>query len=198
MTGWSQEDLDELWGDVLDGGADEESIAALPLLADMADDPELAEQAVAIAGAIMASAGTRDDHLAATFLTAANRLLPTTDDYYANLLAAQLTFEGTGFSPRQAAALDLRTCEIPCPACHTSITLLFDLSLAKASFVDEIGDTSQLKPQDPATLTGIGLRLYDTAAEHGQEHVQLAVTHLFGQATCPLCAAGFTVADRLL
>ncbi|MDX8037400.1 hypothetical protein SK803_45010 [Lentzea sp. BCCO 10_0856] len=126
-----------------------------------------------------------------------NRLLPTADDYYASLLAAQLTFEGTGLSPRLAAALDLRTCEIPCPACHTSITLLFDLSLAKASFIDEIGDTSPLEPQNPAALTGIGRRLYDTATAHGQEHVQLAVTHLFGQATCPLCAGGFTVADRL-
>jgi hypothetical protein len=197
VTDWSQESLDELWGDVLDGGADDESIAALPHLADLADNPELAEQAVALAGAIMTSTGTRDDRLAATLLATTNRLLPTSGDYYADLLAAQLAFEGVAYWPNLAAVLGMLPHDTPCPGCGTAITLVFDLGLAKASFIDDIGDTSALTPLDPAALTGIGRRLYDTAASHGQERVQRAVLHLFGQATCPLCAAEFAVADRL-
>lgn len=199
MTDWSRETLDELMGDVLDGGADEESIAALPHLADLADDPELAEQAIAIAGAIMASGPAfRDEHLAAVLLAASNRLLPTARDYYGYLLAGQLAFEGIGHWPRLAQGLDLRYYEVLCPSCGTNVWLVFDLSIAKASYVDEIGDTSPLRPLEPAALTGIGRRLYDTAAAHGQERVMQAIRYVFGQATCPLCAAEFTIADRVL
>jgi hypothetical protein len=198
VTNWTQDDLDELWGDVLDGGADEESIAALPSLADLVENQELAAHALTVAGSIMASAGTHDAQLAARLLAATNRLLPTAGDYYAHLLAAQLTFEGAGHPLRLAQTLDLRMCDVSCPACGTAVTLLFELGLAKASFVDEIGDTSTLRPVDPAALAGVGRRLYDTAADHGQERVQLAVVHLFGQATCPLCSAEFAVADRVL
>ncbi|NKE59971.1 hypothetical protein FXN61_25495 [Lentzea sp. PSKA42] len=200
MTDWSQETLDELWGDFIDGGASPESFAALPKLADLANDPELAEQAVSLAGAIIAAGGAevRDERLAAELLAAANRLLPASDDYYASLLAAQLAFEGVAYWPNLAESLGSLPFDVLCPSCGTDITLLFDLSLAKASFIDEIGDTSPLQPVDPSALTGIGRRLYDTAASHAQERVMRAVAHLFGQATCPLCAAEFTVAGRVL
>ncbi len=198
MTDFSQEDLDELMGDVLDGGADEESIAALPLLADLAGDPELGEQAVAVAAAITASAGVLDEHLTTRFLAASNRLLPTARGYYAYLLAGQLAFDGTGYWPRLAQGLDLRYLDVLCPSCGTNVWLMFDLSIAKASYIDDIGDTSPLAPREPAALTDIARRLYDTAAAHDQERVMLAVQYFFGQATCPLCSAEFTIADRVL
>ncbi|MET9632493.1 hypothetical protein ABZX92_34060 [Lentzea sp. NPDC006480] len=198
MADFSQEELDELMGDVLDGGADEESIAALPRLADLADDPELGEQAVALAGAIMASGAARDEHLADRFLAASNRLLPTANGYYGCLLAGQLAFEGTEYWPRLAHGLDMRYYDVPCPRCDTTIWLVFELGIAKASYIDEIGDTSPLRPVEPSALTGTARRLYDTAAAHGRQSVMDAIRHVFGQATCPLCATEFSVAGRVL
>ncbi|KJK36223.1 hypothetical protein UK23_42340 [Lentzea aerocolonigenes] len=198
MADFSQEDLDELMGDVLDGGADEESVAALPQLASLVDDPELGRQAVALAGAIMASGAARDEHLANIFLAASNRLLPEADDYYAYLLAGQLAFEGTKHWPRLAQGLDLRYYDVPCPSCGTNISLVFELAIAKASYIDDIGDTSPLQPLDADALTGIARRLYDTASAHGRERVMEAIRYMFGRATCPLCATEFTVSDQVL
>lgn len=201
MTDWSQvgtdpELLDELWGDVLDGGADASNIAALPHLAALTSNPS----AVALAGLIIAAGGpsTRDEALAATLLAAANRLLLTEDGYYAHLLAGILAFEGVGYWPRLGQSLDLRYLELPCPACEDRVTLLFELSIAKASFIDEIGDTSPLLPADPSALSGLGRRLHDTAAGHGHDLVAQAVLRLFGRVSCPLCAEEFAVADGVL
>ncbi|WP_127502934.1 hypothetical protein [Actinoplanes solisilvae] len=61
------------------------------------------------------------------------------------------------------------------------------------------GDVQRLplRPADPASLTGVGRWMYDTAEVHGQTTMADGLTYLFGFATCPHCDRDFGVAELI-
>ncbi|MFF9206536.1 hypothetical protein ACF1AE_33050 [Streptomyces sp. NPDC014986] len=46
-------------------------------------------------------------------------------------------------------------------------------------------------------MDGIGRRLHDIALADGHQDVASAMTYVFGDATCPDCETGFSVADQV-
>ena len=62
----------------------------------------------------------------------------------------------------------------------------------------DLGDVDRrpLRLASPVDLRGTGRWMYDTAVRDGQDRIADGITHLFGRAECPRCAAVFTVADE--
>ncbi|MFS8096598.1 hypothetical protein LFM09_05605 [Lentzea alba] len=190
-----QDAWSELWGALCHQGSTyPASYAALPHLAAIDD-----VQAVVLAGGIVADGGdeVRAEHAAAisTLLARANELLPGADEEtYAYLVESVLTFEGLVDSVDALAwGVADEEYEIECPECGTATLILVAEGVSRA---DDHPDRP-LRPADPAQLTGIGRRVYETAANHGKKKVARVFLHAFGQATCPACGIEVTVADLL-
>lgn len=62
---------------------------------------------------------------------------------------------------------------------------------------DQEVETRPLRPADPAAMEGIGRRLHEIARTDGQQKVADALTCVFGEATCPDCATGFSVVEQI-
>ncbi|MEU6764077.1 hypothetical protein ABZ916_16320 [Streptomyces sp. NPDC046853] len=194
------------------------SFAALPWLAGVAggQDREQAGNALALAGAIMAgvdqphgAGDVRAEHAAdiAVLASLADARLRTAEDpaEYAYLLEAVLSFEGVaGWRETLAQGLMNEEYEVTCPQCAAELFLV----LGEPGFFSCTGDyalsddttvveTRPLRPANPADLTGIGRRLHDLARTDEQQTVARALTHLFGQATCPACETSFSVEARV-
>ncbi|MDX8037399.1 hypothetical protein SK803_45005 [Lentzea sp. BCCO 10_0856] len=169
----------------------------LALLAEAADrgGPQ-AIDAIMRAAAVVVSGKdeVREAGVMSRLCTAANRLLPdSTDAYYPYLLECALAFEGVGYWADDLAwAVAGEEYCLPCPACRTELVIYDD------TCTDETGASRPLVPADPARLTGIGRRLYDTATGHDRDHVAQAFLRLFGRATCPACEADLTIAEAVL
>jgi len=66
-------------------------------------------------------------------------------------------------------------------------------------YTDETsGESRPITPADPARLRGIGRRLHDTAAAHGQVRIAWALLTVFGRGACPVCGTEFAFADQVL
>ncbi|MFC9097369.1 hypothetical protein [Streptomyces sp. NPDC057072] len=59
-------------------------------------------------------------------------------------------------------------------------------------------ETFPLHPADPGDLQGLGRRLYDLAVTDGHEEVAHALTHAFGEATCPECGRRLSVVEQIV
>ncbi|TFV31608.1 hypothetical protein E4K10_05655 [Streptomyces sp. T1317-0309] len=59
-------------------------------------------------------------------------------------------------------------------------------------------ETFPLHPADPGDLQGLGRRLYDLALTDGHEEVAHALTHAFGEATCPECGRRLSVVEQIV
>ncbi|MEV8312395.1 hypothetical protein AB0P36_35215 [Streptomyces flavidovirens] len=192
------------------------SFAALPSLADVAssNDREQAVSALTLAGAIMAGAeqphgagDVRAQHAPEieTLLAVVNQHLRTASDRteYIHLLEAMLGFEGViGWSEDLAWGLGNEEYEVSCPGCETSLFIVlgergfFSTSEDYALSEDDV-ETRPLRPANPADLDGIGRRLHHIALTDGQHEVANALTHVFGDATCPDCETDFSVARQV-
>jgi len=212
----------ELWNDLWSalchqGSVYSASFAALPWLAGMAgsEDRGQAVNALNLAGAIVAGAGqphgagdVRTEHSAdiATLLASVNRHLRTATDRteYIGLLESRLGFEGVeGWSENLAWGLGNKEYEVSCPGCGTDLFVVlgepgFFCTGEDYALTDDDGvDTRPLRPASPADLEGIGRRLHGIALADGRHEVAHALTHVFGNATCPDCETDFSVADRV-
>lgn len=67
-------------------------------------------------------------------------------------------------------------------------------------YTAELYDEGWVKPLRPAALTGaegLGRRLHDLAVGDRQHEIAGLLTFVFGEADCPRCNTGFSVADRV-
>ncbi|MEV8623468.1 hypothetical protein [Streptomyces sp. NPDC051079] len=211
----------ELWNDLWSalchqGSVYPASFAALPWLADMADneDRDQAVNALNLAGAIMAGAEqphgagdvcTRHAAEIATLLASVNRRLRTTTDRteYIDLLESMLGFEGVGgWSEDLAWGLGNEEFQISCPCCETDLFIVlgergFFCTSEDYALSDDNIETRPLRPTSPEGLEGLGRRLHDIALTDGQHDVAHLLTFVFGSATCPDCETDFSVADQV-
>ncbi|MFH8620514.1 hypothetical protein ACH4A8_01195 [Streptomyces vietnamensis] len=217
----ASEPRSELWNDLWSalchqGSVYSASFAALPWLADMAENEDRGQvvNALNLAGAIMAGAeqphgagDVRTQHSAeiATLLASANRHLRTaTDrDEYIYLLESMLGFEGVvGWSEDLAWGLGNEEFQVSCPGCETDLFIVlgergFFCTSEDYALSDDDIETRPLRPTSPPDLEGIGRRLHDIALTDGQHDVAHALTYVFGGATCPDCETDFSVADQI-
>lgn len=71
-------------------------------------------------------------------------------------------------------------------------------SAVEDSAVSDGVETFPLHPADPRTLEGLGRRLHDLALADGHEEAAHALTHAFGEATCPECGQCFSVVGQVV
>ena len=189
-----QEAWSELWSALCHQGTSyTASYAALPHLAEMAS-----LDAVLLAAGIVADGPdeVRTEHAAAitTLLARANDLLPVTADGYEYLLEGALVLEGLlDQADAMAWGVAEEEYEVECPECDTPMFILPAEGISKTAEAQR-----PLRPADPTTLDGIGRRVCETAAAHGQDEVARVLRYFFGQATCPACDAELTVSAELL
>lgn len=192
------------------------SFAALPWLAGVAgsEDRAQAVNALTLAGAIMAGsaqphgAGNVRARYAAeveSLLAVVNQHLRAAPDRteYAYLLEAMLSFEGVvSWSEDLAWGLVNEEYEVSCPGCQVALFVV----IGEPGFFSTSGDYARseadakkipLRPANPAVMDGIGRRLHDIALTDGHPEVAHAMTCIFGDATCPDCETGFSVADQV-
>ncbi|MER5492268.1 hypothetical protein [Streptomyces sp. NPDC002490] len=213
----SPERWNDLWATLChQGTVYEASFAALPRLVDLAgaDDRDQAVRALVLAGAIVAGAdrppgadGVHVEHAGAvaSLLTLANERLRTADDReeYVHLLSSVLAFEGfAGWGEDLAWGLIHEEYEVSCPACGADLFVVigdrgFFTTSEDYALSDEDVESVPLRPAAPRNLDGVGRRLHDLALADGRREVAHALAHVFGDATCPDCAADFPVAARI-
>ncbi|MFE6665251.1 hypothetical protein ACFVFH_17040 [Streptomyces sp. NPDC057697] len=213
----SPERWSDLWSALChQGSVYPASFAALPRLAEVAgsDDRKQAVEALGLAGAIMAGSeqahGAGDVRAryraeAGALLAVAYRHLRTASDRteYIHLLESVLSFEGAmSWSEDLAWGLVNEEYQVSCPGCLADLFVVvgargfFSTSVDYALSDDDIG-TRPLRPANPADLDGIGARLHGIALTDGHHEVADALTHVFGEATCPDCETDFSVAEQV-
>ncbi|MFF8271540.1 hypothetical protein ACF059_29775 [Streptomyces sp. NPDC016562] len=187
------------------------SIAALPQLADIADDTGFGDWALDLAGAI--AGGLLQDHhgadeevtrqkptLARLRGLAAARLAPGQDRRtYLGLLRAILAFD---LQPLWFETLDDFTDSfytVACPHCRAAVTIAIGDYGCYSSIRDwDLGDVHRI-PLRPATadgLTGAGTMLHELAERDSQTRLAWGLTYLFGRAECPGCESIFGIASE--
>ncbi|MGA5651758.1 hypothetical protein [Streptomyces seoulensis] len=213
----SPERWNDLWSALChQGSVYSASFAALPRLADIAgrDDREQAVNALNLAGAILAGSDQphgagdiRVQHAAEveTLLVRVNEHLRTSSDRNesASFLESMLTFEGAvSWGEDLAWGLVNEEYEVSCPGCQANLFIVigergsFYTSGDYALSEDDV-ETTPLRPVNPAAMDGIGRRLHDIALADGHQDVADAMTYVFGDATCPDCDTGFSVAEQV-
>ncbi|MFF2819835.1 hypothetical protein ACFVT9_30470 [Kitasatospora cineracea] len=207
-----QNAIDDLWHHLCHQGTiTSASIAALPRLADIAENPSSGEWALDLAGGI--AAGLLQRHhgadeevarqgpvLARLRTTATARLAPgLPEPAYLGLLRSLLAFEGR---PLWHTALDDFAdafYTVVCPHCRASVTIAIGQYGCYSSLRDwDLGDIHQvpLRPNRPDNLTGAGQALHDLAERDGQTRLAWGLTYLFGRAECPDCGSLFEIAEE--
>lgn len=217
-TGRDSQAWSDLWTELYHNGSlDPAHPLVLPTLADwaQADEARTAASAVHLAGALLVQAdqryGTRDlRHRyapdVARLLASAHRWRQVTADRndYCYLVEAVLNLEGDiSWAEDLLGGVVGEEYELDCPApdgCTSLWVVLGErgfFSTAQDYAVSDDIETFPLRPADPRSLEGLGRRLYDLALADGHEDVARALTHAFGEATCPECQQRFSVAGQV-
>jgi hypothetical protein len=101
---------------------------------------------------------------------------------------------------RHLTGLANREYEILCPLCGRDLYVIVG---AKDAFVSEGYTTAErsrqttVEPADPHQPEGVVERLHRLADAHGQPQVARMIRFLFGQGSCPACAAKFPIPDAV-
>ncbi|WP_329176978.1 hypothetical protein [Streptomyces sp. NBC_01477] len=210
-AGRDQEAIDRLWDRLChQGTVSSASLAALPLLAEIAKTKVLGDWALDLAGAI--AGGLLQDHLdneevaccapalAQLREAAAARLGPDHDGpTYLGLLRALLAFDGR---PLWFEALNDFTDSfftVDCPHCGAAVTTAIGDYGCYSSIRDwHLGDVHQvpLRPAAPHELSGVGKMLHELVARDDQTRLAWGLTHLFGRAECPGCGSVFGIGEE--
>ncbi|MFE3927599.1 hypothetical protein [Streptomyces sp. YIM B13508] len=88
---------------------------------------------------------------------------------------------------------------VACPHCAVDVTIAIGAYGRYSAIRDwHLGDVDrrELRPADPAALSGVGRRMHETAVRDGQGSLADGIAHLFGHAECPHCASVFNVAEE--
>ncbi|ONI70645.1 hypothetical protein ALI144C_49425 [Actinosynnema sp. ALI-1.44] len=207
-------DWNDLWSALChQGTVYPASFAALHRLADIAasGDTKQRAQALALAGAIVGSddrpSSIGDVHAAyaediAALLRLANEHLRTVTakDEYLYLVQSILAFEGHDVGSDPLGGLANEEYEVECPECTAmSFVVIGDdgyFATIDDYAIEDDTERTDLVPVDPAGLSGLRRRLYDDAMAHGRPDVAIALSYLFGQATCVECGTSFSVAEQ--
>ncbi|ALG12771.1 hypothetical protein [Kibdelosporangium phytohabitans] len=207
-------DWDDLWSALChQGTVYSASFAALHRLARIAatGDTTQRAQALALAGAIVGSADRPPDagdvHAMyaediATLLRVADQYRSTVTDKgeYLYLMQSILAFEGHDVGNDPLKSLANEEYEVECPNC-TAMSFVAIGSHGYFATIDDYAieddtERTDLVPADPASLGGLRRRLYDDALAHGHPDVAIALSYLFGRATCVECGDTFSVAEQ--
>ncbi|GHH90685.1 hypothetical protein [Streptomyces capillispiralis] len=217
-TGRDGQAWSDLWTELYHNGSlDPAHPLVLPTLADLAetDEADTAAPALHLAGALLVQADQQHEtrtlrhqyapHVA-RLLDAANRRRQVTTDRndYCHLLEAILNLEGDiHWAEALFWGLISEEYELDCPdpdGCATLWVVLGErghfTSTEDHAHADD-ADTFPLHPADPRTLRGLGRRLHDLALTDAHEDIARALTHAFGQATCPECRQPFSIAAQI-
>jgi len=191
----------------------------LPTLADMAESgkADVAVSALHLAGALLIQADQRYEtrnlrHQYAPEVTrlldAANQWRPVTADRndYCHLVEAILNLEGDiHWAEDLIWGVVSEEYELECPdpdGCTSLWVILgergFFSTAEDYALSDDDVETLPLHPADPRALEGLGRRLYDLALTDGHEEVAHALTHSFGEATCPECGQRMSVVEQIV
>ncbi|MET7476073.1 hypothetical protein ABZT17_17120 [Streptomyces sp. NPDC005648] len=193
------------------GSVYEASWAAMPVLADIALGRAPGEplQAVLMAGLITTDADdvrrARHAREIDALLEVARALLTTPEaGDFVYLQMAVLAFEEAGVWARALEGVADEEYELECPECGQGLYVAFGSYGTFTSAGDYVGPRAtapeargKVIPTPPERLTGIGARLHGEAVAVGRDEVALALTHVFGEAHCPSCDAGFRVSDEV-
>ncbi|MFD7702842.1 hypothetical protein [Streptomyces caelestis] len=208
----------DLWTELYHNGSlDVAHPLVLPTLADMADadDADMAASALHLAGALLVQADQRYEtqnlrHRYAPEVTrllgAANRWRQVTADRndYCYLVEAVLNLEGDiHWAEDLIRGVVNEEYELECPDPDGCAPLW--VSIGERGFFSAAEDyalsgdikTFPLHPADPRALEGLGRRLHDLALADGHDEVARALTHAFGEVTCPECERRFSVIGQI-
>ncbi|MGC0378885.1 hypothetical protein RKD28_006401 [Streptomyces sp. SAI-229] len=209
----------DLWTELYHNGTlDASHPLVLPALTDMAegDDAHTAASALHLAGAVLVQAdqryGPRDlrDRYApeaARLLAAAHRWRRVTRDRaeYCHLLEAVLNLEGDiHWGEELLWGVVSGEYELECPEedCSAALWVVIGergfFSTSEDYALSDGVDTLPLHPAAPGALDGLGRRLHGLALADGHEDVAHALTHAFGEATCPQCERRCSVVGQVV
>ncbi|MFF3618997.1 hypothetical protein [Streptomyces sp. NPDC002467] len=88
---------------------------------------------------------------------------------------------------------------LACPDCAVEVTIAIGGHGRYSAIRDwDLGDVDRrgLRPTPSEALSGTGRWMYETAVRDGHGALAVGITHLFGKAECPHCAAVFDIADE--
>lgn len=209
----------DLWTELYHNGSlDVSHPLVLPALRDMAegDDADTAASALHLAGALLVQADQRyetrelRDRRApevARLLAAAHRWRQVTRDRdgYCHLLEAVLNLEGDiHWGEELIWGIVGGEYELECPGEDCSEVLWVVIgergffSTSEDYALSDGVETLPLHPADPGALDGLGRRLHGLALADGHEDVAHALTHAFGEATCPRCERRCSVVGQVI
>ncbi|MFD9323393.1 hypothetical protein ACFWDQ_38095 [Streptomyces sp. NPDC060053] len=209
----------DLWTELYHNGSlDVANPLVLHTLTDAAegDHAETAASALFLAGALLVQADQRyetrdlrDRHASevARLLAAAHRWRQVTADRtdYCHLLEAVLNLEGDiHWAQDLIWGIVTEEYELECPdpdGCASLWVIIGErgcFSTAEDYALSDDVETYPLHPADPHALEGVGRRLYDLVLADGHEEVARALTHAFGEATCPECAQRLSVVGQVI
>ncbi|MBW8705263.1 hypothetical protein MBT84_37255 [Streptomyces sp. MBT84] len=218
-TGQDSQAWSDLWTELYHNGTlDAAHPLVLPTLADMAESgkADVAASALHLAGALHVQADqlyeTRNlRHQYAPEVTrlldAANQWRSVTADRndYCHLVEAILNLEGDiHWAEDLIWGVVSEEYELECPdpdGCTSLWVILGErgfFSTAEDYALSDDVETLPLHPADPRALEGLGRRLYDLALTDGHEEVAHALTHSFGEATCPECGQRLSVVEQIV
>ncbi|MGW7673538.1 hypothetical protein ACWGJX_41630 [Streptomyces sp. NPDC054775] len=219
-TGQDSQAWSDLWTELYHNGTlDAAHPLVLPTLADMAESgkADVAVSALHLAGALLIQADQRYEtrnlrHQYAPEVTrlldAANQWRPVTADRndYCHLVEAILNLEGDiHWAEDLIWGVVSEEYELECPdpdGCTSLWVILgergFFSTAEDYALSDDDVETLPLHPADPRALEGLGRRLYDLALTDGHEEVAHALTHSFGEATCPECGQRMSVVEQIV
>ncbi|MEV5320192.1 hypothetical protein AB0K92_21485 [Streptomyces sp. NPDC052687] len=218
-TGRDGQVWSDLWTGLYHNGTlDVRDPRVFPALAAMAegDDAGTAASALHLAGALLAQADhrhetrtLREQHArdVARLLAAAHRWRTSTPgrDDYCHLLEAVLHLEGdVDWAEDLIWGIVSEEYELECPdpdGCSVVWVVIGERGFFSTSEDYALSDevrTLPLRPAAPAALDGLGRRLHELALADGHEDVARALTHAFGEATCPRCERSFSVVGQVV
>ncbi|MDX3264836.1 hypothetical protein PV336_37545 [Streptomyces sp. MI02-2A] len=219
-TGQDSQAWSDLWTELYHNGTlDVAHPLVLPTLADMAESgkADVAASALHLAGALLIQADQRYETRnlrhqytpeVTRLLDAANQWRPVTADRndYCHLVEAILNLEGDiHWAEDLIWGVVSEEYELECPdpdGCTSLWVILgergFFSTAEDYALSDDDVETLPLHPADPRALEGLGRRLYDLALTDGHEEVAHALTHAFGEATCPECGQRLSVVEQIV
>ncbi|KUJ39469.1 hypothetical protein ADL25_20640 [Streptomyces sp. NRRL F-5122] len=219
-TGQDSQAWSDLWTELYHNGTlDVAHPLVLPTLADMAESgkADVAASALHLAGALLIQADQRYETRnlrhqytpeVTRLLDAANQWRPVTADRndYCHLVEAILNLEGDiHWAEDLIWGVVSEEYELECPdpdGCTSLWVILgergFFSTAEDYALSDDDVETLPLHPADPRALEGLGRRLYDLALTDGHEDVAHALTHAFGEATCPECGQRLSVVEQIV
>ncbi|GAA1366288.1 hypothetical protein [Catellatospora chokoriensis] len=191
------------------GFPDMDEATLLPCLADIAArfEPSDRDNVLILAGQIATRLDETSWPLYAEPLTALQHLAagwamtPTDPPAFIYRLRAVMALDGDEVWGTELDRIGHGEIETDCPACGTSLFVVFGDHGCFATHEDYATrsdvEKAPLFPAEPTELDGAGRRLYSLSVQAGQHSVATTLMYLFGRATCTQCGTEFRVSEQV-